>query len=65
MTVRRLSASSASMVASSGAPPAKPRAPVWASVFGDPSEKVDLAQAVAHQHGGEQNTVARVSIFAG
>jgi hypothetical protein len=37
----------------------------WASVFGDPSGMVDLAQAATHQHGGELNTVARVSISAG
>jgi hypothetical protein len=57
---RRLGASSAGF----GAPLAKP-APAWASVFGDPSETVDLAWAVAHRCGGELNTVARVSIFVG
>jgi hypothetical protein len=62
--VGRLVACSTSMAASSGAPPAKPRAPVWASVFGDPSGMVDLARAVAHWHGGELNTATRVSIFA-
>jgi hypothetical protein len=51
------------MVAGSGAPPTKPRAPAWASVFGDPSETVDLARAAAHRHDGELNTVARVSFF--
>jgi hypothetical protein len=60
-----LSTSSASMAAASGAPPAKPRAPAWASVFGDPFGTVDLARAVAHLCGGELNTVARVSIFEG
>jgi hypothetical protein len=53
------------MVAGSGAPPAKLRAPAWASVFGDPSGMVNLAWAAAHWHGGEPNTAARVSIFAG
>jgi hypothetical protein len=61
----RLSASSASMVVGSGAPPAKLRAPTWALVFGDPSGMVDLARAVAHRRSGELNTAARVSIFAG
>jgi hypothetical protein len=41
------------MVAGSGAPPAKPRALAWASVFGDPSGMVDLAWAATHQRGGE------------
>jgi hypothetical protein len=63
--VRRLGASSTSMATGSEAPPAKPRAPVWAPVLGDPSGTVDLARAVAHRCGGELNTVARVSIFAG
>jgi hypothetical protein len=53
------------MVAGSGAPPAKLRAPAWASVFSDPSGMVNLARAAAHWHGGEPNTAARVSIFAG
>jgi hypothetical protein len=53
------------MAAGSGAPPAIPRAPAWASVFDDPSEMVDLAWAAAHRCGDELNTVARVSIFAG
>jgi hypothetical protein len=53
------------MAAGSRAPPAKSRAPAWASVFGDPSGAVDLARAVAHRCGGELNTVTRVSIFAG
>jgi hypothetical protein len=52
------------MAAGSGAPPAKPRAPTWVSVFSDPSRMVDLARAAAHQHGGELNTMAGVSIFA-
>jgi hypothetical protein len=43
--VRQLGASSTSMAAGSGAPPAKLRAPTWASIFGDPSETVDLARA--------------------
>jgi hypothetical protein len=63
--VRRLDASSASMAAGSGPPPAKPRAPAWASVFGDPSRMVDLARAAAHRRGGELTTVARVLVFAG
>jgi hypothetical protein len=63
--VRRLGASSTSMAVGSGAPPAKPRAPAWASVFGDPSETVDLARAVAHRCGGELNMAASVSIFVG
>jgi hypothetical protein len=62
---RRLGASSTSMAVGSGAPPAKPRVPAWASVFGDPSGTVDLARAVAHCRGGELNTAAKVSIFAG
>jgi hypothetical protein len=62
---RRLGASSASMAAGSGAPPAKPRVPAWVSVFGDPFGTVDLARAVAHWCGGELNMAARVSIFAG
>jgi hypothetical protein len=53
------------MAAGSEAPPSKPRAPVGASIFDDPFRTVDLARAVAHRHGGELNTVARVSIFAG
>jgi hypothetical protein len=53
------------MAAGFGAPPAKPRALAWASVFGDHSGMVDLAWAVAHRRGGELNTTARVSIFAG
>jgi hypothetical protein len=63
--VRRLGASSTSMAVGSGAPPAKPRAPAWASFFGDPFEVVDLARAAAHRRGGELNTAARVSIFVG
>jgi hypothetical protein len=53
------------MAVGSKAPPAKPRAPAWASVFGDPSKMVDLAWAVAHWRNGDLNTVARVSIFVG
>jgi hypothetical protein len=53
------------MAVGSGAPPAKLRAPAWASVFDDPCRMVDLAWEVAHQRGGELNTEARVSIFAG
>jgi hypothetical protein len=63
--VRRLGASSTSMVAGSRAPPAKPRALAWASVFSGPSGMVDLARAAAHRRGGELNMAARVSIFAG
>jgi hypothetical protein len=51
------------MAAGSGAPLAKPRAPAWASVFGDHSGTVDLARAAAHQC-GDLNTATRVSIFA-
>jgi hypothetical protein len=47
------------------APPANSRAPALASVFSDPSRTVDLARAAAHRRGGELNTAARVSIFAG
>jgi hypothetical protein len=64
-TARRLGASSASMAVGSGAPSAKPRAPAWASVFGDPFEMIDLARAAAHWCGAELNTMARVSIFVG
>jgi hypothetical protein len=53
------------MAAGSGPTSAKPRAPVWALVLGDPSETVDLAWAAAHQRGGLLNTAARVSICAG
>jgi hypothetical protein len=53
------------MAIGSGAPPAKPRAPAWVSVFDDPSGTVDLARAVAHRRGGELNTAAMVLIFAG
>jgi hypothetical protein len=63
--VRRLGSSLASMTVRSGAPSAKPRAPSWASIPGDPSETVDLAWAVAHRCGGELNTSTRISIFAG
>jgi hypothetical protein len=63
--VRRLGASSTSMAAGSGAPPAKPGVPTWASVFGDPSGMVDFARAVTHWHDGGLNMVARVSIFVG
>jgi hypothetical protein len=40
----------ASMAAGSGAPPAKVRAPVRKSVFGDPFVAVDLAWVAAHWH---------------
>jgi hypothetical protein len=63
--VRRLDASSVSMAVGSGAPPAKPRAPAWVSIFGDASRMVHLAQAVAHWRDGALNTAARVSFFAG
>jgi hypothetical protein len=53
------------MVAGSGAPPAKLRAPAWVSVFDDPSRMVDLACAVAHRCGSDLNTMARVSFFVG
>jgi hypothetical protein len=53
------------MAVGSGAPPAKPRAPAWESVFGDPSRMINLARAAAHRCGSELNTVTRVSIFAG
>jgi hypothetical protein len=52
------------MAVGSGAPRAKPRAPTWALVFGDPFGMVDLAWAAAHRRGSELNTVARVSTFA-
>jgi hypothetical protein len=52
------------MAAGSGAPPAKPRALAWSSIFGDPSGMVDLARAAAHQRNIELNMSARVSIFA-
>jgi hypothetical protein len=60
----QLDASSTSMAAGSGAPPAKPRALAWASIFGDPSGTVDLARAAAHQRNVELNMSARLSIFA-
>jgi hypothetical protein len=50
---RRLGACLASMAVGSEPPPAEPRAPAWASVFGDPSGMLDLARAVAHRCGGE------------
>jgi hypothetical protein len=53
------------MAAGSRAPSAKSRAPAWALVFDDPSRMVDLARAAARRRGGELNTAARVSIFAG
>jgi hypothetical protein len=56
----RLGASSASMAAGSGAPPAKPRAPAWAAVFDDPSGTVDSAREVTHRRGGELHMTARV-----
>jgi hypothetical protein len=64
-TARQLDTSSASMAVGFGAPPAKPRALTWASVFSDPSGIVNLAWAAAHWCSGELNTVARVSIFVG
>jgi hypothetical protein len=57
-------ASSASMMAGSGAPPAKPRAPAWASASSETPGVVDLAWAVAHQRGGELHTAAGVSTIA-
>jgi hypothetical protein len=53
-----------------GPPPAKPRAPVLASVFGDPSGTVDLAQALVHRRGDELKTgmitgLGRVSLLSG
>jgi hypothetical protein len=62
--VRRFSWLQASTPASSGAPPVKMKAPKGAAVFGDPSKTVDSAWAVAHEHGGELHTAARVSIIA-
>jgi hypothetical protein len=53
------------MAVGSRAPPAKPRAPAWASVFGVPSGMINLAWVAAHRCGSELNTVTRVSIFAG
>jgi hypothetical protein len=43
MLVRRFGPSSASMSTVSRAPPAKMKAPTWASVFGEASGAVDLA----------------------
>jgi hypothetical protein len=63
--MRQYGSSSTSMEEGSEAHPAKPRATVWASVFGDPFGTVDLARTVAHRCGGELNTVTRVSIFEG
>jgi hypothetical protein len=60
-----LGPSSASMAAGSGAPLAKLRAPAWAAVFDETPGAVDLTWATAHRCGGELNTAARVSIFAG
>jgi hypothetical protein len=60
----RLGASSVSMAAGSGAPLAKPRAPAWATVFGETSGAVDLARAALHRPDSELHTTARVSIFA-
>jgi hypothetical protein len=41
--VRRLGSSSELTAAGSGAPPAKLRAPAWASAFGETPGAVDLA----------------------
>jgi hypothetical protein len=41
--VRRFGPSSVSMSAGSGAPPAKLKAPAWASIFGEAPGAVDLA----------------------
>jgi hypothetical protein len=60
----RLGASSALMAVGFGAPLAKLRAPAWASVFGDPSRKIDSARVVAHRRGGELHTAARVLTIA-
>jgi hypothetical protein len=52
------------MTAGSGAPPAKPRAPTWASTSGETPGVVDLAWAVAHQRDGELHTAAGVLTIA-
>jgi hypothetical protein len=52
------------MLASSGAPPLKMKAPKGAAVFGNPFGMVDLARAVAHQRSGELHTTARVLTIA-
>jgi hypothetical protein len=59
-----LDARSMLMVAGSGAPPAKQRAPTWAAVFSDPSGMVNLARVAAHRHGGKLHTMARVLTIA-
>jgi hypothetical protein len=59
--VRRLSASMATMAAGSGAPLAKPRAPAWALVFGDPSGMIDLAQAAAHRLGCTEDSAQKLN----
>jgi hypothetical protein len=60
VTVRRFGRLRASTPASSGAPLVKMKAPKGAAVFGDPSEMVDSAQAVAHRCSCELHTAARV-----
>jgi hypothetical protein len=60
----RLGASSTSMAAGSGAPPAKSRAPAWVSASGETPGVVDLARTAAHRCGSELHTMARVSTIA-
>jgi hypothetical protein len=47
-----------------GAPPAKLRAPAWASASGETPGAVDLAWAVTHRRGGELHMAGRVSTIA-
>jgi hypothetical protein len=54
---RKLGIDSGGLWGSSG----KPRAAAWAAVFSDPSGMVDTARAMAHWHGGQLHTTARVS----
>jgi hypothetical protein len=62
--IRRFGWLRASTPACFGAPPVKMKAPKRAAVFGDPSEMVDSAWAVAHRCGGELHTTVRVSTIA-
>jgi hypothetical protein len=52
------------MAAGSGAPPAKSRAPAWASASGETPGVVDLEWTAAHRCGSELHTTARVSTIA-
>jgi hypothetical protein len=62
--VRRIGWLRASTPASSGAPLVETKAPKGAAVFGDTCGMVDSAWAVAHRHGGELHTAARVLTIA-